>query len=544
MAISNYERIGRGLDLVKRGLQPFVERELKAFYGQLWWKDGVERVLEGKIGVEAQVKTSENERFSSLDVQALFVVIWNNWSRDLFQPNLGPVGRSYISELRDIRNRWAHQQPFTTEDAYRALDTMQRLLEMLSAPEADAIRSSAREMMRQRFEEETKRELKRSTETVTETHTLSGLKPWREIATPHPDVAAGRYRQAEFAADLSQVISGEAEDEYQDPKEFFSRTYITEGLRRLLVMALQRLSGQGGEPVVELQTNFGGGKTHSMIALYHLCSGMIKPGEIPGFEGVSEEAGVKELPVTRRAVLVGTRLNPAKGHAKPDGTITRTLWGEMAYQLGGVEGYAIVAENDRTGTSPGSDTLKELFDRFSPALILIDEWIAYARQLYNVDGLSAGSFDANMSFAQSLSEAAKRSPRATVVASIPASDSEIGGEGGRAALERIRNTFGRIDTPWRPASAEESFSIVRRRLFQPITDFVAQNAICRAFADLYRQNKGEFPKNCAESDYERRLKDAYPISSRTIRPALPGLVHVRAIPENKRCSAAHGLSNP
>lgn len=87
------------------------------------------------------------------------------------------------------------------------------------------------------------------------------------------------------------------------------------------------------------------------------------------------------------------------------------MWGEMAYQLGGPEGYAIVADNDQTGTSPGSDTLKELFDRFSPALILIDEWIAFARQLYHVDNLAAGSFEANMSFAQSLTEWLKGRPR-------------------------------------------------------------------------------------------------------------------------------------
>ena len=124
---------------------------------------------------------------------------------------------------------------------------------------------------------------------------------------------------------------------------------------------------------------------------------------------------------------------------------------------------------------------------------MIDEWVAYARQLYHVDGLPAGSFEANMTFAQSLTEAAKRSSRTIVVASIPASDIEIGGEGGRAALERIRNTFGRIEAVWKPASAEESFAIVRRRLFDPITDFTACDAVCRAFAEMYQQNRG-FPQ--------------------------------------------------
>lgn len=514
MALSNHERIDRGLALLRTGLQPFVERELKAFYGNIWWSDGIEKALSGKIGIEAlsglAASLPEEERFARLDIQPLLVVMWSNWPQ-IFQSKLGHAGRSYVSELREIRNRWAHQQAFTIEDTYRALDTMQRLLEMISAPEAKAVQASAREMMRQRFEEETKRELKKSAEIVTETRTQSGLKPWRDVATPHPDVGAGRYRQAEFAADLSQVVSGDAEDEYGVPKEFFSRTYITEGLKHLLVLGLKRLSGIGGDPVVELQTNFGGGKTHSMIALYHMVGGSLRPGEIPGFEQVVHEIGIERLPVAHRAVLVGTRMNPAIGLKKPEGFTINTLWGEMAYQLGGGDGYAMVAENDKTGTSPGSQTLKELFDRFGPALILIDEWVAFTRQLYNVSGLPAGSFDANMTFAQALTEAAKWSPKTLVVASIPASDSEIGGEGGKAALERIRNTFGRIEAVWKPANAEESFSIVRRRLFEPMTDYAARDAICRAFADLYRQNRGEFPRDCAESDYERRLKDCYPI---------------------------------
>ena len=102
---------------------------------------------------------------------------------------------------------------------------------------------------------------------------VAGLKPWREIVTPHKDVASGRYQQAEFAADLWQVHLGEGTDEYRDPVEFFRRTYLTESLKGLLVGAIHRLAGRGGDPVVQLQTNFGGGKTHSMLALYHLFSG-------------------------------------------------------------------------------------------------------------------------------------------------------------------------------------------------------------------------------------------------------------------------------
>ncbi len=135
-------------------------------------------------------------------------------------------------------------------------------------------------------------EKRKTAGTAIESAAIGTLKPWREVVTPHKDVASGRYQQAEFAADLWQVHLGEGTDEYRDPAEFFRRTYITDSLRRMLVGAVQRLAGQGGDPVVQLQTNFGGGKTHSMLAIYHLFSG-IAPTELAGIDAVMQEAGAK-----------------------------------------------------------------------------------------------------------------------------------------------------------------------------------------------------------------------------------------------------------
>jgi predicted AAA+ superfamily ATPase len=199
-------------------------------------------------------------------------------------------------------------------------------------------------------------------------------------------------------------------------------------LQKLLANALQRLAGHGGDPVVELQTNFGGGKTHSMLALWHLFAG-VPAGQLPGLETVTQMAGVSQPPKVRRAVLVGNRMSPADLHKKPDGTVVRTLWGELAWQLGGKEGYAMVRSADEKAVSPG-DSLRLLFNKYSPCLILIDEWVAYARQLYNKSDLPAGDFDAHFTFAQTLSESAKLADKTLLVVSIPSSQNEIGGEGG------------------------------------------------------------------------------------------------------------------
>lgn len=174
----------------------------------------------------------------------------------------------------------------------------------------------------------------------------------------------------------------------------------------------------------------------------------------------------------------------------------------------------LVADSDKNGTSPGSPVLADLFNTYGPALVLIDEWVAFVRQLYSVDGLPAGSFDANLTFAQSLTEAARATKKALIVASLPASDIEIGGEGGRHALDRLKNTFGRVESTWKPASAQEGFEIVRRRLFEPITDqnhFAERDAVVHAYSHLYQNNAAEFPHGCGERDYREQMESAYPI---------------------------------
>ena len=339
------------------------------------------------------------------------------------------------------------------------------------------------------------------------------LKPWRDVVTPHPDVAGGRYRQAEFAADLAQVLSGRAEPEYQDPVEFYQRTYITGGMKSLLVAALERVAKKGGEPVVQLKTAFGGGKTHTMLALYHLLGGKAPVDRLAGMKEILKVAKVDALPKANLAVLVGTALDPTKPRKHPSlkGKQVRTLWGEIATQIGGADAYALVETADSSGVSPGGDTLVELLDEFGPCVILIDELVAYARNIYGVTGLPAGSFDSNMTFVQSLTEAVKRSKRGLVVATIPESSIEIGGEAGKATLERIENTFGRLEAVWKPVGALEGFEIVRRRLFSPIKDQGARDEVCRAFSRMYADGGTDFPQESKEGTYLDRLRAAYPI---------------------------------
>jgi hypothetical protein len=235
MAITNYERVGKAMELLRDGLQPFVERELKSQYSQQWFDE-----MRGALPVQ-QMKLAGTAEKPNWDVALILSTLWEQWNA-VFSKTLGRTERSIVSELRDVRNRWAHQNAFTTDDTYRALDSVQRLLLAVSAPQSDEIEKAKWELMRVRFDDQMRGEKRKSAGGTVESQVTGTLKPWREVISPHKDVASGRYQQAEFAADLWQVHLGEGSPEYKDPKEFFRRTYLTTSLSRLLADAVERLN--------------------------------------------------------------------------------------------------------------------------------------------------------------------------------------------------------------------------------------------------------------------------------------------------------------
>lgn len=336
-------------------------------------------------------------------------------------------------------------------------------------------------------------------------------KPWREIAVPHPDVLEGTFLQSEFAADITAVQQGKATTEYQDAVKFFQRTFITEGMRLLLIQVAQRLNGKGGEPVIQLQTAFGGGKTHTMLAVYHLAKRDCPLADLAGIPALIDQAGLMDVPQAHVAILDGTAHAPGQPWKHGKQTI-RTLWGELAWQLGKEEGYALVKESDLAGTSPGKEVLKTLLEKSAPCVVLIDELVAYIRQFPEGQTLSGGTFDSNLSFVQALTEAcSKFVPTAALLASLPESEVEAGSQRGIVALRALEKTFGRVQALWKPVATEEAFEIVRRRLFEPIRDEKARETVCRAFADAYVAEGSKVPNETQEARYFDRLAQAYPI---------------------------------
>jgi predicted AAA+ superfamily ATPase len=493
MAISNRDRISKALDQLAAGLLPYVSRQLYDEIGSDW---------QDRLPPQAN---------NLQDVSVLLKLFMEHWGL-VFKKLLSNSDRAYVSELLEARNKWAHSEAMSSDDVDRYLDTAVRLCRNINATDqAEAIRSLREELQQQVYTERARNKTRYQATIANQIQ--SGLKPWREVITPHRDVISGKYQQAEFAADLDLVQRGVGSSEYTDPEEFYRRTFITDGLRDLLKTALQRFNSQGGDPVIELQTNFGGGKTHSMLALYHLCSG-IPLASLSGLDQVCSELGVNSVPKASRAVLVGTAFDPSKVDIKADGTEVHTLWGELAWQLGGASGYARIAESDKNQVPPGARALAGLFAANGPCLILIDEWVGYAKNLVSQSDLTAGTFDAQLNFAQQLTEATKQVSNALLLISVPQSQLEIGGSDGQIACDALKNVISRLAYQWRPATGNESFEIVRRRLFEPIAtseDGANRDAVVRSFTDLYAVNKADFPSEAREPGYRDLLTSAYPI---------------------------------
>ena len=288
---------------------------------------------------------------------------------------------------------------------------------------------------------------------------------------------------------------------------------------------MRRLSGDdNAPPVINLQTNFGGGKTHSMLALWHVAAGL-PVGDFPqDTQDLLTANGYSGTKVNRVAI-VGNHFSPSgddQGRRHPrQHHLGRA--GLAARRPRGLRATSPRPTPDRT--HPG-EALHELLAKYAPAVILIDEWVAYARSLVGRDDLAGGTFDDQFTFAQSLTEAAKGTSGVLLVISIPASESgddadkivagnaeEVGGANGLEALKRLQNVVRRVADQWRPASSAEAYQIVKQRLFkQPDAAALASiGATARAYVEMYRKYTDDFPRESRDTAYEDRIKRTYPI---------------------------------
>ncbi|MFW6116038.1 MAG: ATP-binding protein, partial [Chloroflexota bacterium] len=335
--------------------------------------------------------------------------------------------------------------------------------------------------------------------------------PWRAVAEPHEDIRQGRFSEDVFAADLGVALQDRGSLDYRDPVTFYQKTYITRGLRRLLVDCMQRLGGpSGGHGVLRLQTPFGGGKTHVLIALYHLIAHGDQLTHREQIQELLAEAGLEAIPQARVAVLIGTALDPAQGRRTDEGWHLQTLWQELAYQLGGADLYRELGLVDRPLTAPGTDWLGRLLDHVGPCLILMDEALEYATKAASVSAGEGTLLDQTLGFLQELSTAVANQPRAMFVCALPSSYMERYGAGAERAYQQMTRVVGRQEEVRTPVRGVEVYEILRRRLFETVGDEAQHRTVAEAYWEHYRAHSDDLPAKVRETAYRQRIVQAYP----------------------------------
>nr|MBP8948680.1 ATP-binding protein [Promineifilum sp.] len=339
-----------------------------------------------------------------------------------------------------------------------------------------------------------------------------------DLTQPRDEVLRGELSGELFAARLKDVVEGRAEPVYGDPDRFFGNTYPTAGLRTLLREALGRLTGQSptNSPIIRLETSFGGGKTHNLIALYHAARGRLAPELAAHF--LDDVA----LPAPDRVLVAGVVASaddPLLGINHPeDGVITYTPWGELAYQLGGRAGYALVEASDRDRVAPGASLFERLIGQ-RPTLIMLDEIAATLRKGSAVATRMGKSTLAEQTtaFLMSLMEFVASQRQVVLVLTLASEEDAFSKE--TANLREALRVSARQERVLTPAAENEISSIVVHRLFAHVDRDGAAAVIAR-YGEYYRElERQEAPihDRAGRADYLNEFALSYPFHPELIR---------------------------
>lgn len=336
--------------------------------------------------------------------------------------------------------------------------------------------------------------------------------PWWQGAKPHTSIREGKVNEALFEAKLGEAIQDRGPEEYREAETFFNKTYLTAGLRQLLLDILHTVNGErASNAIVNLKTSFGGGKTHTELAIYHLFEHPEESMKVPQVRELVAEAGLDVPPPCRVAVLPGTRLSPT-GHTTDEGLYIHSLWGEMAYRLGGPAAFELVAESDARLVSPGEDALEvvlqQALEEFGSAVILLDETLHYVDKVSQLAGEEGDLAKQTVAFLRELTAVVDALPRSMLIVSLTASRLDQLSDNAQDWLERLEHHVNRLARACTPIEGTEIHEVVRRRLFDSVDGGVAAQT-----ANRYHQmycGIGGLPGQYVDVAYHDLLRRSYP----------------------------------
>lgn len=337
------------------------------------------------------------------------------------------------------------------------------------------------------------------------------MQPWFNNVRPYKDIQDGHLDESIFAANLAEVAAGTGREIYTSPEMFFQKTYFTAGLKNIAKRVVQGLNGgqDADNRVISLQTGFGGGKTHTLISLYHLAKWGIKAIKSEHTRELLETTGEPKFESAHIAVFTNTTNDPVQGR-KVDGFTIRTLWGELAYQLGGAAAYEIIRINDEKQIAP-KGLFKKVLERCKPCLILIDELADYCVSASAVKVEASNLSDQTVSFMQELTEAVTGTDNCVLIATLPASAQELAASPiSSQILTALENRITRVGANMKPVEDDEIFEVVRRRLFEDLGNEDEIEKVISSYSLLYQSLLSEIPSYALKSDYRDKLKKSYP----------------------------------
>ena len=520
----NKENIQRGLSIFLEAMRQYAVSVIMRQCDEhtTWDQDFESRIThEGRRTAfqhqRMQLNNNGSSLFGLIDYNNLETFIIN-YRNPMLNELAGSVRdynrlRTYFGELKDTRNKWAHfeEGSIDQDEEERAFSNMIQVAKLLEMSDLeDEIK---------RIKGEEKKKTVPPTQQVIQpdlftdnTHPTGNLPSWFNCIRPQYDIRSGNLDESVFAANIEDVAMGTAPVIYQDIVAFFDRTYITDGMKDLVKRVVQALNGKESQNrVISLQTGFGGGKTHSLISLYHLVKDARIFRELQIARDILEEEDLPRWDEAHVAVFTQNTVSIVDGHEVAEGITTHTLWGELAWQLGGREGYERVRNSDEQLIAPTAKDIKPILEQAKPALILIDELADYCSK---ASGKMVGSgtlFTQTNSFIQTLTEAVAATPGTVLICTLPASATEVANsEIGQEILTALENRVVRVGASVKPVDDEEIYEVVRRRLFDKLEDEDAPIIVARKYKETYHNRRDVLPQEADRVAYAEKIKKAYP----------------------------------
>ena len=515
MVETNHAALGRGLKLYTDAMRQLVKERLSEALRGHWWERGVLDAMTAPQRTSLNRELDRNpgvDRSDLLDAHHFVRIVTKNFDRafeDVYR-NFKQT-QSWLLQVGETRNVWAHPRTgdMLADEVGHALYAMVQLLRPASLPEAEEVETIRRQVLGM-AQSETPAAVKEASAPK-----RGDLPHWWEACTPHEGFRdPAHIDESLFAATLGGVFAGSAREEYLDPERFLSQTYFTENLTQMVRDIAGRMSGGQGPAVTEVQTPFGGGKTHALLTLYHLISSPQQALKIPS---VAEALGEARIPAGARVLVFDGQEASSEPAMKEDGASVNTLWGELTHQVGTAAFSRLVIDSDGRGEAPGNAIFRQVLEEASPCLILLDEIVSYLVKLrYSGSRRTQNLYRQTIQFLQETLQLASNVPGVCVLISLPKSRREFGG----LDPEQLRNELSimddlqpradRVVSKRTPINDEDIYVLMRRRLFERVDAEVADR-VTGTYRQVYEKTPGLYDAAVLTPEYMDQQKAAYPL---------------------------------